>query len=87
MNKKIVYALLIFFSLFVLALAFHHHKDGVAHDACLLCFNIFHHSELVSQYSPQVSAPSFNTLLVLIGNTVNIPFLYYYPYSNRAPPA
>ena len=86
MNKKLVYLLLICLSLSILGLAFHHHKDGVPHENCSICSFVSHHSNLVFQDAPQISVPSYNTLLISLENPVNISYLCYHPYSNRAPP-
>ena len=87
MNKKLAYFLLICLSLSVLGLAFHHHKHGATHDNCAICFHISHHSNLVCEDVPQISAPSYNNLLIFLENTFNIPYSYSRPYSIRGPPA
>jgi len=86
MNKKLVYLLLICFSLSILGLAFHHHADGVPHDDCLLCCHVLCHSLLIPQDSPQISLLTPNVLFISIENTANISYQCYHPYSNRAPP-
>ena len=87
MNRKLVYLLLICFSLSILGLAFHHHEDGVPHDNCSICSYVSHYSNFVFQDPPQISAPSYNILFISLENTVNISHPCYHPYSNRAPPA
>jgi len=87
MNRKLVYLLLICFSLSILGLAFHHHEDGVPHANCSICSFVSHHSNVALQDTPQISAPSYNILLISLENTVNISYLFYCPYSSRAPPA
>ena len=87
MNRKLVCLLLICFSLSILGPAFHHHHDGVPHDTCPFCCHVSHHSVLISQHTPQILLVSSNISFISIENTANISYLYYHPYSNRAPPA
>ena len=87
MNRKLVYLLLICFSLSLLGLLFHHHEDGVPHDNCSICSYVSHHSALIRENCPQISVLSSNIFFISIENTVNGSYLRYHPYSNRAPPA
>ncbi len=87
MYRKLSYFLLVCFLISILGIAFHHHQDGVPHDNCSICSYVSNHSVLIPQDSPQISLLSSNALFISIDNTLNISFLYYHPYSNRAPPA
>ncbi len=87
MKRKLVYLLIICFSLSILGLAFHHHADGVPHDACPICCHVSHHSLLIPQDCPQISLLLSNVSFISIENTLNSSYLCYHPYSNRAPPA
>jgi len=90
MKRKLVYLLIICFSLSILGLAFHHHEDGASRDDCPVCSYFSHHSNLVIQDFqdfPQISLLSSNVSFISIENTVNGSYLCYHPYSNRAPPA
>ena len=87
MINKLAYFLLICLSLSILGLAFHHHKDGTTHANCAICFHVSHHSNLVFEDVPQISAPSCNILLIFLENTFNISYSYSRPYSIRGPPA
>jgi len=87
MCKKFVYLLVICFSVSILGVAFHHHADGVPHDNCLLCSYISHHSNIIIKDSVEITAPSFDNLPISLEDTVTNSYLFYHPYSNRAPPA
>jgi hypothetical protein len=88
MNRKLVYLLLICFSLSILGLSFHYHADGAPHhDDCSLCCHVLRHSLLIPQDSPQISLLTPNVLFISIENTANISYQCYHLYSNRAPPA
>ncbi len=90
MKRKLAYLVLFYFSLSALGLAFHHHADGVPHDACPLCCHASHHSNLVIQDFqdfPQISLLSSNVSFISIENILNTSYLHYHPYLNRAPPA
>jgi hypothetical protein len=87
MNRKLALSLLICFSLSILGLAFHYHEDGVPHPNCSICSLVSHHSNVAFQDTPQISAPPYHILHISLGNTINISYLHYRCYSNRAPPA
>jgi hypothetical protein len=86
MNKKIAWVLLLGFSCYVSALVFHHHKDGLAHDSCALCFSISHRSNLILGPVAQVSASSFVLPLIFIEKSLDISLSFRGLHSNRAPP-
>jgi hypothetical protein len=86
MNKKIAWVLLLGFSFYVSALVFHHHQDGLAHDACALCFSISHHASVILGSVFQVSAPSFVLPLIFIEKSLDISLSFRGLHSNRAPP-
>jgi len=87
MYRKLVHLLLIFFSVSILGLTFHHHADGVPHQDCSICSFASHHSNLTLQNAPQISAPCYNIFVISLESATNICYPFYYPYSNRAPPA
>jgi hypothetical protein len=87
MKRKIGYLVLISISCLILGLAFHHHGHGVPHDNCPICYYASQYSNLAFQDTPQISIPSYNILPILLENTINIAHPFYFPYSNRAPPA
>jgi hypothetical protein len=87
MNRKFALFLLIWFSLSVLAFAFHHHEDGVFHDNCSICFNISLHSNAAFRDVPQISLSTSPIPLATLENAVSFSCLFCYPYLNRAPPA
>ena len=87
MSKKLVYILLVCFCLSIAGLLFHHHEDGVPHDNCSICSYISHHSVLIPEDSPQISLLFSDISFISIETTVNTSYLWYHPYSNRAPPA
>ena len=87
MYRKFAHLLLICFSVSILGLAFHHHADGVPHEDCSVCSFAFHDSNLTFQNPPQISAPSYNILVISLESATNICYPFYHPYSNRAPPA
>jgi hypothetical protein len=86
MNNKLALFLLIWFSLSVLAIAFHHHEDGVSHEDCSICFSILLHSNMAFQDTPQVSLPTFLIPVASLETTVSFPSPCCSPYLNRAPP-
>jgi hypothetical protein len=87
MNRKLALFLLTWFSLSVLAIAFHHHEDGVSHDNCSICFNISLHSNAAFQDVPQIALSTSLFPLAALENTVSVSRLCCSPYLNRAPPA
>ena len=87
MDRKLVYLLIICFSLSILGLAFHHHTAGVSHHNCSICSFVSHHPKSVIQDAPQIPAPASNVFVIYLENTDSISYPYYHPYSNRAPPA
>ena len=86
MNKKLVYLLLICFSLSFLGLSVHHHKDGASHDTCLFCYHISHDSLIIPQNSPQISLLLYNPFFISVENGLGSAHRCYHPYSNRSPP-
>jgi hypothetical protein len=88
MDKKLVYLLLICFSLSFMGLSVHHHKDGASHDTCLFCYHFSHDSLLIFLNNPQVSITVFETIFhLLLENTLSSVPRCYTPYLNRAPPS
>jgi hypothetical protein len=87
MDKKLSSLLLICLFVSILGVAFHYHSDGVFHEGCSICSFALHHANCVFQNSPQISAPSYNIVLISLENSINILHAFWCPYSNRAPPA
>ncbi len=87
MHKKFALLLFVCFFLSILAVAFHHHEDGLDHDDCSICFCATHHTNSVSSSVPQVSSPAFETGLVFFEDKLDLSPVCHSPYSNRAPPA
>jgi hypothetical protein len=86
MNKKVVLVLLICFLFSYPALSYHHHKDGVPHDTCVICSHILHCSSLISQDNPQISITVSETIFHLLSETLSGVYQCYPPYLTRAPP-
>ena len=87
MKRKLVYLLIICFSLSILGLALHHHADGVPHDNCSICSYVSHHLSFTFQDLPQISPPASDIPLISLENSVNHPISVVSPQSIRAPPA
>ncbi len=87
MKRKLFCLLLICLFVSTVGLAFHHHKDGTAHDNCVICSFVSHPASFVLQETPQISAPSSSVLLIFLEDEDIVSHPNYHPYLNRAPPA
>jgi hypothetical protein len=85
--RKFVYLSLIPLAFLLLAGAFHHHPDGLKHDACSICCLTAHHSEYSSQ-AVLLPAPVFVPLQAVAAG--DSPFRSFLPFGfcpGRSPPA
>lgn len=86
MDKKLIFLLVICFSISFLGFSYHRHKDGASHDNCLLCANMLHHFLSVSSDNPQISLLPSKPFSISLENTLSKVYRHYPCYLNRAPP-